>query len=330
MSSAPSPEIPLDAGAGPKHNPHVSVVVPIYNEADGLLDLHARLSDVMEGSGLSYEIVYINDGSSDNSGKLLRGIHAESPHVKFLDLLRNSGQVAALSAGFAHIAGDIIVTMDGDGQMEPEDIPLLVREIEEGSDVVSGWRTSRRDSWFGRALPSMFANYMIRKLSGVPMHDYGCSLKAYRRELVDALKFDEYRAFNQAVLISLAGKWAEIPVRHYPRPHGKSKWNLFKLFQFNLDNLVSLSVYSFQWMAIAGAVLALIGLLLAPAFFFLAHKRSLIGLAASLNLALSLVGVSTLGILVALSGEFVVRIYHMVDKRPKWILREILEPRSGL
>ena len=221
MSSVETPENSIDAGTGRRHDAHVSVVVPVYNEADGLPELHARLSSAMDGSGLSYEIVYVDDGSSDDSGKLLRRIHSESPHVKVLYLLRNSGQVAALSAGFAYVSGDIIVTMDGDGQMEPEDIPLLVRKIEEGSDVVSGWRTSRRDSWFGRALPSMLANYMIRKLSGVPLHDYGCSRKAYRSEIVDALKFDEYRAFNQAVLIALAGKWAEIPVRHYPRPHGK-------------------------------------------------------------------------------------------------------------
>jgi undecaprenyl-phosphate 4-deoxy-4-formamido-L-arabinose transferase len=169
---------------------------------------------------------------------------------------------------------------------------------------------------------------MLRRLTGIPLRDYGCSLKAYRSEIVKALCFDEHRLFNQAILISLAGKWAEIPVRHYPRPHGQSKWSLFKLFQFNLDNLVSLSVYSFQWMAVVAVAIAILGMILVVVLYTVSSDSRFRFPSGIVGVLCDLIATAVLGTVVALVGEFVVRVYHTVDRRPKWIVREVLETGS--
>ncbi|RMG75069.1 MAG: glycosyltransferase, partial [Nitrospirae bacterium] len=164
----------------------ISVVIPLYNEEENVEELHRRLSETLQGQPFDYEIIYVDDGSTDRTLELLKTIATEDAHVLVLSLRRNFGQTAAFAAGFDFARGDVIVTMDGDLQNDPADIPRLLQAIDD-CDLVSGWRKDRKDPFFTRRLPSMIANWLISKVTGVELHDYGCSLKAYRRDVVKNL-----------------------------------------------------------------------------------------------------------------------------------------------
>ena len=216
----------------------ISVVIPVYNEVEALPELHQALTDALDRISQSAEIVFVDDGSSDGSATVLDTLAHADARVQVLHLRRNYGQTAALMAAFQHSTGDVIIPMDGDGQNDPGDIPRLLDKLSEGFDVVSGWRT-QRDDRFSRRLPSVVANRLISSLLGVPLHDYGCTLKAYRREVVEDIRL--YGEMHRFIPIYAAWEGAsvtELPVSHHARRHGKSKYGLGRISRVFLDLVI--------------------------------------------------------------------------------------------
>lgn len=214
----------------------ISIVVPIFNEEGNIFPLHERVSSALAGSGLSYELILVDDGSIDRSFPLLKELAEKDSRVKVIRFRRNFGQTAAMAAGFSAAAGRVIVPMDGDLQNDPADIPLLLSKIDEGYDVVSGWRKDRQDTFINRRLPSIIANTVISRLTGVHLHDYGCTLKAYRREVLEGVNlYGEMHRFVPALASQVGARVAELPVRHHPRLHGTSKYGISRTTRVILD-----------------------------------------------------------------------------------------------
>ncbi len=214
----------------------LSVVIPIYNEEENLPILYEKLKKVLEEINKSYEIILVNDGSTDRSWKIIKELSLKDPHVVGVNFRKNFGQTAAMSAGFETARGEIIITMDGDLQNDPEDIPKLLDVLDQGYDIVSGWRKDRKDAFISRTLPSRIANWLISKVTGVHLHDYGCSLKAYRSEVAKNLDFyGEMHRFLPALSKAIGAKVTEIPVKHHPRIYGKSKYGISRTFKVLLD-----------------------------------------------------------------------------------------------
>jgi len=213
-----------------------SIVVPIYNEEDNISELYRAITSALDGTDTNYEIIMVDDGSADGSFSALRTIAAQDQRVKVIRFRRNFGQTAAMSAGFDSAAGDIIIPMDGDLQNDPADIPRLIAKLHEGYDVVSGWRSDRKDTFITRKIPSILANALISWLTGVHLHDYGCTLKAYRREVLDGINlYGEMHRFVPALASQVGAKVAEIPVNHRPRLHGTSKYGISRTLRVILD-----------------------------------------------------------------------------------------------
>jgi glycosyltransferase involved in cell wall biosynthesis len=214
----------------------ISIVVPVYNEQDNVEAVYSAISSSLRAMGCSYEIVMVDDGSSDGSYRELARLASGDAALKVIRFRRNFGQTAAMSAGFDYAKGDIIIPMDGDLQNDPEDIPRLIEKIHEGYDVVSGWRRDRKDTFVTRKIPSLLANALISRLTGVHLHDYGCTLKAYRREVLDGINlYGEMHRFVPALASQFGAKVAELPVNHFPRLHGVSKYGISRTMRVILD-----------------------------------------------------------------------------------------------
>ncbi len=214
----------------------LSIVVPIYNEEENVPILHARIDQALTGTGLGFELILVDDGSSDNSYPALKLLAAKDSRVKVVRLRRNFGQTAAMAAGFDLASGRVVVPMDGDLQNDPLDIPLLLARIDEGFDVVSGWRKDRKDTFVNRRLPSIMANSVISYLTGVHLHDYGCTLKAYRREVLEDVNlYGEMHRFVPALASQVGARVTEMPVRHHERLHGQSKYGISRTMKVILD-----------------------------------------------------------------------------------------------
>lgn len=214
----------------------ISVVIPAYNEKDSIPILYEKLTKVLEDD---YEIIFVDDGSDDGTFEVLQKIADKDSRVKVIRFRRNYGQTAAMYAGFQHAKGEIIITMDADLQNDPEDIPALIRKLEEGYDLVSGWRKDRKDPFFSRRLPSMIANWIISKVTGVELHDYGCTLKAYRAEILKELElYGDMHRFLPALTKRHGAKITEVVVRHHPRLYGRSKYGLGRTIRVILDILL--------------------------------------------------------------------------------------------
>lgn len=217
----------------------ISIVLPVFNEADNLAILHRELGETLSSLGEDYEMIFVNDASKDASLAQLRSLSAIDDHVKVISFRYNSGQTAAMSAGIKTATGDIIIPMDADLQNDPKDIPRFIAKIEEGFDVVSGWRKNRQDFAVSRKLPSKIANWLIRQITGVKIHDYGCSMKAYRRDLIQDIElYGEMHRFIPAYAAWHGGWVTEIVVNHRPRIHGKTKYGLSRTFKVLLDLVV--------------------------------------------------------------------------------------------
>ncbi len=215
-----------------------SIVVPLYNEAANVTQLYVRLSQVMQDLGEPYEIVLVDDGSSDDTPGALHAISETDSRVQVVTLRRNFGQTPALQAGFDAAGGEVIISMDGDLQHDPEEIPAFIAKLEEGYDIVSGWRAQRRDGWLSRRLPSRIANWLMAKLSGVPLHDFGTTFKAYRRETVKSLRlYGELHRFVPALAAWYGARITEIPINNPPRQNGKSNYGISRTFRVFLDLL---------------------------------------------------------------------------------------------
>lgn len=215
-----------------------SLVVPIYNEHDNICELYRKVTSSLDSAGLRYEIIMVDDGSTDGSYGELQNLAATDDRLKVIRFRRNFGQTAAMSAGFDAASGSIIIPMDGDLQNDPADIPRLIEKIHEGYDVVSGWRRDRKDTFITRKIPSMLANALISRLTGVHLHDYGCTLKAYRREVLDGINlYGEMHRFVPALASQFGAKVTELPVNHFPRLHGVSKYGISRTLRVILDLL---------------------------------------------------------------------------------------------
>jgi len=224
---------------GQKGQVVISIVIPVFNEEENVIPLSEKLLPALDRLGREYEVIFVDDGSFDSTLVKLKSLCGNNRKVKVLSLARNFGQTTALSAGIDFAKGEIIVPMDGDLQNDPEDIESLLRKIEEGYDVVSGWRKDRKDPFLTRRLPSVIANRIISLIGGVELHDYGCTLKAYRREMLTKIRlYGEMHRFIPIYSRWIGARVCEIPVRHHPRTHGGSKYGMIRVFKVILDLMV--------------------------------------------------------------------------------------------
>lgn len=310
----------------------LSVVIPLYNEEENIEELHRKLSEALINLSISYEIIYVDDGSMDNTLKLLEEIQKKDSHVVVLSFRRNFGQTAAFAAGFDFARGDVVITMDGDLQNDPVDIPKLLEAIKD-ADLVSGWRKRRKDPFLSRRLPSIIANWLIGKVTGVRIHDYGCSLKAYRREVVKNLRlYGEMHRFIPALASWYGVKIKEVEVTHHPRYRGKSKYGIGRTIKVLLDLVTVKFLHSFstkpiQFFGPIGVLFMLAGVAIVSYLLFLKffHGVSIGGRPLLLGGFFSvLIGLNFIGM--GLLGEMIVRVYHETQKKPIYILKKILGP----
>jgi glycosyltransferase involved in cell wall biosynthesis len=248
-----------------KTDPDLSVVIPLYNEGECIRLLYTSLKAICDGLGLNYELIFIDDGSTDATYRLLADLHRQDPTVRVITLRRNYGQTPAMAAGFAYAKGQIIVSMDGDLQNDPADIPRLLSKVEEGYDVVCGWRKDRQDTFWTRRLPSVVANWIIGRMTGVRVHDNGCSLKAYRASVIkNVALYGEMHRFIPAMSTLAGARITEIMVKHHPRRLGRSKYGLGRTWRVALDiitvkMITSLASRPAQWFGLLSLVFILIG-----------------------------------------------------------------------
>jgi undecaprenyl-phosphate 4-deoxy-4-formamido-L-arabinose transferase len=302
--------------------PHVSVLVPVLNEEESLPELNERLRDSLTGMHRPYEIIYINDGSTDRTEEILEAFHHEDGRIKVIEFNRNYGQHMALFAGFDFARGEIVVTIDAALQNPPEEIPRLVAKAEEGYEVVATYRKQRKDSLF-RKLPSYIVNRITAKLVGVRLRDYGCMLRAYRRNIVDYMNMcPESSSFIPALANTFAKKITEIEVGHEERKKGTSKYSPFKLFRLNFDLMTNFSLLPIQFISMLGVAIAFLGLAFA---IFLMARRLLIGPEGEGTFTLFGVLFFFIGIQIfalGVIGEYVGRIYQEVRRRPRYIIKK--------
>lgn len=237
----------------------LSIVVPLFNEEENVAELHRRIGVALEGSGHEVEMIFVDDGSRDRTVAVLRGIAARDPRVRVLKLRRNFGQTPSMRAGIDHATGEVIVTMDGDLQNDPKDIPAMVTMMGDGYDLVAGWRRNRQDAWLSRKLPSRIANWLIGKVTGIAIRDNGCSLKAYRADVIKRTPlYSEMHRFIPAMVSASGGRIAQVAVSHHPRIHGKSKYGISRTGKVLLDMitvkmLVAFSQHPLHWFALLAA-----------------------------------------------------------------------------
>jgi len=221
-----------------KDKPTVSIIVPVYNEEESVLPLYRKIRQACERLGKPYEIVFVDDGSSDRTFEVLHRIHNHDCRVKVIQFRKNYGQTAAMAAGFNYAQGEIVISMDGDLQNDPADITMLLAKLEEGYDVVCGWRKERKDKLISRRIPSVVANWLIGKITGVPIHDNGCSLKAFRASVIkNVTLYGEMHRFIPAMSTIVGARIAEVVVNHYPRRFGRSKYGIGRVWRVALDIL---------------------------------------------------------------------------------------------
>jgi len=297
--------------------PELSVVIPVYNEKENLRQLYTRLKGVMDSLGRGYEIIFVDDGSTDGSSEILDEIASKpGSRVTVVHFRRNFGQTAALDAGFRQSRGEVVITLDADLQNDPSDIPILLEKLEEGYDIVSGWRKERKDAFVNRTLPSIVANWLISKVTGVYLHDYGCTLKCYRREVVEHLTlYGELHRFLPALASHIGARVVEIPVTHHPRIHGESKYGISRVFKVLVDLIVVVfllkySTRPFRLFGSGGLISFTLGFLMA---LYLSAQKILLGAQIGhrplllLSVLLMILGIqlASLGIL----AELLIRIY---------------------
>jgi len=307
----------------------LSVVIPAYNEEENIPILYEKLKKVLDGLGQDYEIIFVDDGSTDGTYQRLKQLAEKDSRLKVIRFKRNYGQTAAMSAGFEHAKGDVIITLDADLQNDPEDIPLLLEKLKEGYHVVSGWRKDRKDPFLSRRLPSMIANWLISKITGVHLHDYGCTLKAYRAEVVKDLElFGDMHRFLPALTKRRGAKITEVVVRHHPRMFGKSKYGIGRTVRVLLDIMLVkfLNEYINKPLYMFGSVgFLLLGLGLFSLFYLIFLKLFLeepIGRRPLLILSVLLILAGIQLISTGLLAELLVRIYYRTKDTKPYVIQE--------
>lgn len=311
---------------------HLTVVVPVYNEAGNVRALYHEIKSVLEPLPESAEIIIVDDGSTDSTFAVLRELHEKDSGVRVIRLARNTGQTAALAAGLSHARGAIIVTLDGDLQNDPADIPKLLATLEDGYDLVNGWRQERHEPFWMRRLPSRIANWLIARTTGVELHDYGCSLKAYRGSLAKSLHLHgEMHRFIPALAADLGARITEVPVRDRPRLHGRSKYGLSRTVRVILDLITVrfLSSYSTRPIHVFGPVGILSSVLGGGILAYLTLSKILFNANIAdrplllLGILLVLVGIQFISM--GLLAEMVARTYHEAQGKPVYVVRELLD-----
>jgi len=310
--------------------PEISIVIPIYNEDGNLKQLYERIKEAFRNLNREFEIIFVNDGSCDKSWSVISQLTQLNKKIKGIDLKKNYGQTTALSAGFSYSKGEIIITMDADLQNDPKDIPKLLEKIEDGYDVVSGWRRQRKDPLLFRRFPSAIANKIISKVTGTPIHDFGCTLKAYKRDIIKNLKlYGEMHRFLPAYAIWLGAKVTEVEVAHYPRSSGKSKYGLGRTFKVILDLITTKFLVTFATKPSyvfggIGIILFLIGILIG--IFVLIRALYFTGIWVSpLIFIMTICIITSIQlILMGLLGEIAVRTYHESQNKSPYLIAKKL------
>lgn len=309
----------------------LSIVVPIYNEEECITVLYERVTSALANTALVYELLLVDDGSSDRSFLLLKDIALQDQRVKVIRFRRNFGQTAAMAAGFDAASGRVVVPMDGDLQNDPTDIPKLLAKIDEGFDVVSGWRKDRQDRFINRKLPSMIANGLISRFTGVHLHDYGCTLKAYRREVLDGINlYGEMHRFVPALASQVGAKVTEIPVKHHPRLYGTSKYGISRTVRVVLDLMTVKFLLSYSTKPIQLFGKWGVYTLFAGSFSGLATLYMKIFEHMSMNrnplwiLTIFLLFMGIQFIVLGLLGELNARTYYEAQGKPIYVVREKL------
>jgi glycosyltransferase involved in cell wall biosynthesis len=321
----------------------VSVVVPVYNEEESVPLLCEKLNESLSGMGRPYEILIVDDGSTDRSWAELLACSRRYPHLRLVRFRRNFGQTAAISAGFKSARGSVVVTLDADLQNDPADIPKLLEHIDEGYDVVSGWRKNRKDPFLNRRLPSMMANAVISRFTGVALHDYGCTLKAYRKEIVRNLNlYGEMHRFVPALASWVGASVLEVPVSHRPRRFGTSKYGLSRTFRVILDLmtvkfLLRYSTHPIQMFGKIGLVFGIPGFV-ALLVVILAHlSYRCFGTAFMADLIKRPFWIITPFMLILFCVQFIsmgllaeiqIRTYHESQSKPTYVIRETVDPEE--
>ena len=306
----------------------LSVILPVLNERDNLEPLHERLTEALEPMGRDWEVIYVDDGSTDGSWDVLRKLAAADERVRLVRLRKNFGQTPALAAGFAHARHPILVTLDADLQNDPQDIPRLVEQLGDSYDVVSGWRRDRNDPWLTRLLPSHAANFLIKKVSGVPLHDFGCTLKAYRREVVrDVSLYGEMHRFLPVLAAWVGGRVTEMEVAHHPRTRGVSKYGLLRTYKVLVD-LITLKFigdfqsrpnYIFGGFGLLSLMLGLLALDVVAYRVFLLRRFEATPLV-FLMVLFFITGIFSL--FIGFLAEIVIRGFHDTQRKPTYYVRE--------
>jgi glycosyltransferase involved in cell wall biosynthesis len=315
--------------------PEVSIVVPLLNEQDNIGPLYEQITQTLKGK-YNYEIIFIDDGSSDNSFNILADLQKADNRMRVICFRKNFGQTSALSAGFAHAKGKIIVAIDADLQNDPADIPDMIDKLNKGFDVVSGWRKKRHDNAITRLLPSKIANWVISWITGVKLHDYGCTLKVYRREVLEETKlYGEMHRFIPALASWSGARIAEMPVNHRPRTAGKTKYGLGRTLKVILDLITvkflgsfsTKPIYIFGGLGLASGIGAI-----ASGWFVVYQKISkdfAINRNPLLVLTALLITTTVQFILMGLIAELLVRTYHESQNRPTYVIKQILESTAA-
>ena len=313
--------------------PELSVVVPLYNEEPNVIGLHRELTVALDAWGRPYELILVDDGSTDGTFDRLRELHAADPRLRVIRLRRNFGQTAAFAAGFAHARGRLIATADGDLQNDPADLPAMVERIGDDYDIVCGWRRYRKDPWLTRRLPSRLANWLISRITGVRLHDYGCSLKVFRGEIVRSMRlYGEMHRFMPAIASEQGVRIAEMAVNHRPRRAGQSKYGLSRTIRVVLDLftvkfLLTYSTRPLQMFGPPGLLMGAVGVVLTG---YLGYIRVFTdqGIADRplLLLAILLIFAGMQLVTLGLLAELQARTYHESQGKAIFAVRERLDP----
>jgi glycosyltransferase involved in cell wall biosynthesis len=312
---------------------HISIVIPLLNEQENLPSLYEQISQAMQDQA-GYEIIFIDDGSTDQGFATLQEFHRSDPRVRVIRFRKNFGQTAALSAGFEHARGQIIIALDADLQNDPADIPMLIEKLEQGYDVVSGWRKKRHDNAVTRLLPSKIANWLIARITGVHIHDYGCTLKAYRREVLAQTRlYGEMHRFIPALASWSGASIAECVVNHRARTAGVAKYGLGRTFKVVLDLMTvkflgsfsTKPIYVFGGLGGISAVCAILSGLMVIYQKFISPVHLAMNRNPLLILTAVLITTTVQFVLMGLLAELLVRTYHESQNRPTYVIKEILE-----
>ncbi|MEI7989022.1 MAG: glycosyltransferase family 2 protein [Chloroflexota bacterium] len=315
-----------------KEPTQLSIIIPVYNESESIDILHQSLHDVLDTLSVPWELILVDDGSRDNSLEVLEKLADADPmHTSVVALRRNFGQTAAIAAGIDHASGNIIILMDADLQNDPADIPMILEKIEQGYDVVSGWRVNRQDNYLTRYLPSAAANWLISKVTGVNLHDYGCTLKAYRREVITGFRlYGEMHRFIPAYASSVGAKIVEVPVHHHARKYGKAKYGLDRTLKVILDlfTVKFLMDYTAKPMRIFGgtgiflaatSMLVLLFLMIRRLAFHISPFDSPLFI---VSIMVMMMGFQS--ILMGLIAELLMRTYHESQQKTTYTVRQVL------